>query len=1323
MRALRSARLRSVPFQWALIERALAPDHAARLRATFPTQGFWLIDDHDGEKSYAYAARPLVTLGARAPVAAPDLDIAWRQLAEELVGDDYRAGLGELIGRSLDGAVMEASIWRWGAGHHLGPHRDMDEKIVTQVFYFADEWREEWGGTLQVLRSKDEHDLFFDVMPDNGSSSILVRSENSWHAVSRIAESAPAPRRSLIVTWFQPHATSPVWAVDRDGAVRCTVGVPETSSVPAPAPPPPVTAAVHSAGAVSVVTGHAAHPRRESRRGRRIGMVGTFDVENLGDLLFPPVAEHELRKRLGDIDLRLYSYRRKSAGLWPFDVESLGRLPQDIATLDGLLVGGGEIVHAIETIAPGYRPTDPDVHHPLGLWLTPTLLAAAGGIPIAWNAPGAVDGLPDAVTPLIESAMESVAYASVRDERSARILSSRAPRVPLRVVPDTVFGVGALIPSAPTQVFEQVREQLGIGDGGYIVVQPTAQLLPFRPQIVALVERAVAEGRTVVELPVGPIHGDAAGVLELPVVTATPDTWPHPLLIAELIARADGLIAQSLHAGIIAAVHGVPVFRPPVGADAKHGILESLSGVVLLDDPAHGTAPFGRSPRTAGDTHDAALSAHWDRVADALRSPATRTPTPQLLSLVAAMPHIAETRPAAPEPEVAPPAPPAPTPVSGRDIPFAMTVGARVHPAPVVSIIIPTLQRIDLLQTCLDTIDRHVAGKVAHETIVVANGTALDALHPIQHRDDVVLLRSRVNRGFAGACNWAAEHARGDYLVLLNDDVQLTPHCLEYLLATASREGVGAVGSKVVFPDGTLQEVGSVVWSDGSAQGIGRGLPADSRMYGAVRDVDFVSGCSLMVPRAVWNAVGGMDEGYFPAYYEDVDLCMRLRVAGLRVLVDPRAVVVHAESSSSLLDDRAFLHVRNRERLVSLWREDLADRVPSGAADLDLAVRQALHRAGGRRPRLLVVDDKLPDPSFGSGFGRMLVAVRELSAHWDITLLPTCGGESSVELRVAELGVDVARERAEDHLSRWAGWYDAVLVSRPHNFRDCADAVRRHQPSAALVYDAEALWHRRVQREAALAGDGARREQALREADELEQMERDAATRADHVICLSTDEAATLSTWKTSGDVTLIPPFDPATREVGGDFATRREVLFTGAWLAGPGSPNVDALRFFVEDVLPSVIRCVPDVRLVVTGGAPPPEVVALESPHVTVVGHVPSVATAFARARVAVVPTRVGSGVKMKTVEALQHGVPVVATTVGAEGVDYGDAECVAVHDDPEPFAAAVAALLTDAQCWQRAREAALRFAHAPEQRSGMWSAAMRQAMASHRGAAGVQE
>ena len=128
-----------------------------------------------------------------------------------------------------------------------------------------------------------------------------------------------------------------------------------------------------------------------------------------------------------------------------------------------------------------------------------------------------------------------------------------------------------------------------------------------------------------------------------------------------------------------------------------------------------------------------------------------------------------------------------------------------------------------------------------------------------------------------------------------------------------------------------------------------------------------------------------------------------------------------------------------------------------------------------------------------------------------------------------------------------------------------------------------------------------------------------------------------------------------------------------------------------MNEILPHLLKVVPQARLVVTGGAPPPEALALESPHIQFVGHVPDLGRVFAEARVVVVPTRIGSGVKIKTVEAMQHGVPVVSTVIGAEGIDFLGAGSVAVCDDPAGFAATVGGLLTDVDRWAEMRRESL--------------------------------
>jgi hypothetical protein len=217
--ALAATDLQHEPYEWGLVKSSLDPARARGLIDTFPTEDFWQIAGHDGEKSYTYDARPLVILGAdRAPRLAP-LSDAWQEVLEDLLSPRYRAALGKATGLPLGDALMEANIWRWPNAAHLGPHLDMRQKIVTQVFYLNAGWNPWWGGCLRILNAKDEHALAAEIPPLLGNASILVRSDRSWHSVSPVG-AAPAPRRSLIVTWFHAGCESPTWYEDADGAVR-----------------------------------------------------------------------------------------------------------------------------------------------------------------------------------------------------------------------------------------------------------------------------------------------------------------------------------------------------------------------------------------------------------------------------------------------------------------------------------------------------------------------------------------------------------------------------------------------------------------------------------------------------------------------------------------------------------------------------------------------------------------------------------------------------------------------------------------------------------------------------------------------------------------------------------------------------------------------------------------------------------------------------------------------------------------------------------------------------------------------------------------------
>jgi SM-20-related protein len=217
--AITSTELRRAPYEWALVDRAIDPARAARLIDTFPVDDFWRLSHDDGEKRYTYSARPLVILGADRPAKLAPLPDPWQELVADLLSPRYRESLSEVIGQVLDDAPMEAAVWRWDREAELGPHLDMREKLLTQVFYLNAGWNPWWGGCLRILNSRDSNDLAAEIPPLMGTSSIVVRSERSWHCVSPVA-SPPVPRRSVIVTWFRPGSSSPSWYEDADGEVQ-----------------------------------------------------------------------------------------------------------------------------------------------------------------------------------------------------------------------------------------------------------------------------------------------------------------------------------------------------------------------------------------------------------------------------------------------------------------------------------------------------------------------------------------------------------------------------------------------------------------------------------------------------------------------------------------------------------------------------------------------------------------------------------------------------------------------------------------------------------------------------------------------------------------------------------------------------------------------------------------------------------------------------------------------------------------------------------------------------------------------------------------------
>jgi glycosyltransferase involved in cell wall biosynthesis len=152
-------------------------------------------------------------------------------------------------------------------------------------------------------------------------------------------------------------------------------------------------------------------------------------------------------------------------------------------------------------------------------------------------------------------------------------------------------------------------------------------------------------------------------------------------------------------------------------------------------------------------------------------------------------------------------------------------------------------------------------------------------------------------------------------------------------------------------------------------------------------------------------------------------------------------------------------------------------------------------------------------------------------------------------------------------------------------------------------------------------------------------------------------------------------------------FSARSDVLLVAGWLAGRESPNVDGLLWFAREVLPIVRARLPWVRVRVSGSDPPDTALEVEGRSISFIGHVSDMAALYGSTRACIVPLRYGSGVKIKTIEALQYGVPTVATPVGAEGIDFRGTSPLLVVGEPRQFAEALISVLTERVAWEAKR------------------------------------
>ncbi|MEE4638341.1 MAG: glycosyltransferase [Wenzhouxiangella sp.] len=611
--------------------------------------------------------------------------------------------------------------------------------------------------------------------------------------------------------------------------------------------------------------------------------------------------------------------------------------------------------------------------------------------------------------------------------------------------------------------------------------------------------------------------------------------------------------------------------------------------------------------------------------------------------------------------------------------------------SPFVSIVIPVYNKVAYTAACLQSL-RAEAGDTPFEVIVVDDCSSDETAEFLDRCSGVQVVRNAQNSGFIASCNAGAARARGRYLVFLNNDTTVTPGWLEALLQTFEDfADAGIVGARLAYPNGRLQEAGGIIFADASGWNYGRNEDPALPQYNFTSEADYVSGACLAIPRELFNELGGFDSHYAPAYYEDTDLCFRVRQHGRKVYCQPACTIIHHEGVSSGTDESSGTkryQAVNREKFRQRWQDALTlqppHRIDSNRPD---PVRRArFHRAAGRA---LVIDATTPMPDHDSGSMRF-AALLELMVeqNWRVSF---CAQNLKWEGRYSEAlqhaGVEVLSAPSITSLESWLKAYggdlDLVLISRHYVLAPILKLLRRACPNARIVFDTVDLHFLREQRQAELGGSAGMKAAAER----TRQIELGLMQASDITLVVSPVEQLLLAELLPEADVRILSNIHTVHGRQQ-TWAARRDLMFVGGF---QHPPNVDAAEWLIDDIFPRIRAELPDVRLHLIGSRMPDALRERASPGVILHGFVEDLDPYLNGCRLSLAPLRYGAGVKGKVNQAMAWGLPVVATACAAEGMFLKHGEDVLLAEDGQGFAREVVRAYRDEALWQQLSDGGL--------------------------------
>lgn len=589
---------------------------------------------------------------------------------------------------------------------------------------------------------------------------------------------------------------------------------------------------------------------------------------------------------------------------------------------------------------------------------------------------------------------------------------------------------------------------------------------------------------------------------------------------------------------------------------------------------------------------------------------------------------------------------------------------------PVISIIIPAHNKFKYLYNCLKSVLLNT-GNVHYEVIIADHGSNKFKDKLKETVSGVTIISVEKGMRVTKIYNTLAKSAKGKYLVFLNSSTQVQLNWLYPLVrCIETRIDAGIVGSKLIYSDGKLMEAGGIVWKNANLFEYGKGKNPDFPDYNYVREVDYVSSIVMLISKNLWNEIGGFDEKYFLEDFSDADLAFEVRKRGKTVLYQPDSVAIFFESISGrkcIGDEMKKCYKDNIKSFREKWNQELLENQYTEKKE----VLAACERKQNKKT-VVFVSEHIPTFDKDAGSRTIDFYIQEfIKRGYIVKFIPNSfTREEPYTYRLEQMGVEVLCGKYYKKMV--LNWIysnhkniDFAFLNYPYASSKYIDAFK--SLSIPVIYYGVDLHYLRMQRESILLGN-----QNMKEAKLFYDKEAYLIKNSDSVYYPSLVEIEIVKKEFHRKDVKqlMINIYDTDYIRNTYKPENREGIMFIGSY---KHAPNVDAVTWFSYHIFPKIYDKL-EIIFYIAGADMNPDVHNIDMAGINKIGELADaeLQEMYNKIKMIVVPLRYGAGIKGKVIEAMYHGVPIVTTPIGMEGIP-NENEAVRIENDENRFADAV--------------------------------------------------